>query len=357
MRLGNSLKVTTATKTDTHYNILTIDWNRFSNLDAMIEDIDVTPHIGKQKDTSDFTGTTIEIGDLIEDWSRARIASMVDHEFSRLTDPFTDQKSRPRIAIYCNGSRLSIPWLSSHLLEAAHAKISGVYQIQNGEPSFTCTLEAVNLGYEHPREIQTITLKGQDLESLLVGAKEESIHYLALESVGEFSFEAAWFNRRRLTGVEGIGDLKTVRDQLQKWSGILLFRDRFRVFPYGEDEDDWLSLDRRALGRSGYTLNKTQFIGRSVISRTQNPYLMDQTNREGLRHTPEREVFIGIIQYSITHLLFNFLKEMDQQYKSQKVDLSDAKEQVADLETRAADCNSSTEEDGRERRGTVSRSY
>jgi signal transduction histidine kinase len=117
---------------------------------------------------------------------------------------------------------------------------------------------------------------------------------------------------------------------------VLLFRDGFRVFPYGEDEDDWLALDRKALGRSGYTLNKTQFIGRSIISRTKNQFLIDQTNREGLRHTAEREVFVGVLQFAITQLMFNFLKEMDQQYKFQKVDLSEAKEEITTLEKRAA---------------------
>ena len=64
------------------------------------------------------------------------------------------------------------------------------------------------------------------------------------------------------TGIDSIGDQKVVRDLQKRWSGILLFRDGFRVLPYGEDADDWLALDRRAMGSSGYLLNKTQFVGR-----------------------------------------------------------------------------------------------
>src|SRR4029077_1163506 len=128
---------------------------------------------------------------------------------------------------------------------------------------------------------------------------------------GPFEFEAHWFNRRRLGNIDGIGDMKFVRELQQKWSGILLFRDGFRVFLYGKDEDDWLALDRRALGRSGYALNKTQFVGHVTISRMTNPDLVDQTNREGLRVTPEQQVLIGIMQYVIGDLLLNFLKDTD----------------------------------------------
>ena len=121
-----------------------------------------------------------------------------------------------------------------------------------------------------------------------------------------------------------------VRELQREWSGIFLFRDGFRVFPYGEDEDDWLALDRRALGRAGYALNKTQFVGRVEISRTANPELVDQTNREGLRVTPEQQVLVNTMQMVINDHLAKFLKSVERQYKSQKIDLSEAKNESND---------------------------
>ena len=58
------------------------------------------------------------------------------------------------------------------------------------------------------------------------------------------------------------------------------------VLPYGEDDDDWLALDRRALGSTGYLLNKAQFVGRVIISPIGNPLLNVQTNREGYACLP-----------------------------------------------------------------------
>ena len=53
--------------------------------------------------------------------------------------------------------------------------------------------------------------------------------------------------------------MKVVRELQEKWSGILLFRDGFRVFPYGEDEDDWLGLDRKC--PSGHFVSRTNRLG------------------------------------------------------------------------------------------------
>ncbi|MBY5841267.1 sensor histidine kinase [Rhizobium leguminosarum] len=334
MRLGERLRVETARPDDTNVNLLDIDWSRFADLDAMLDDIDIDATIGDIKDNSAWSGTRMIISGLSEDWTFRRVKEMAEYDFARLTDPFLDQKTRPRIAIYWNGDRISIPWMSRDLLDQAHARVSGEYVVEEGVPSLRCTLEALDLGFKHPPEIKKMTIPVEDLEAVIIG-EHGQIHDQALVSVGPFQFEAHWYNRRRLTAVEAIGDLREVKELQEKWSGILLFRDRFRVFPYGDDDDDWLALDRKALRRSGYTLNKTQFVGRVAISRTGNPALVDQTNREGLRVTPEQHVLLNVMQYVVQNLLGQHLKDVERQYKSQKIDLSDAKTEVTRLEDRA----------------------
>jgi signal transduction histidine kinase len=336
MRIGNRLRVETARSSDSEINLLEIDWSEFASLDAMIEDIDVKPIQGGAKPTPVWSGTRIVMSDLAEDWTEQRVKDMVETEFARLTDPFLDQKQRPRIVIFWNDERLTIPWMEQKLLDHAHARMSGSYAIIDGKPQLSCQLEALDLGFKHPKETDRIVLSAPDLEGALIGiSQNQNIHDDALVTTGPFKFEAHWFNRRRLGNIDGIGEMKVVRELQRKWSGVLLFRDGFRVFPYGEDEDDWLALDRRALGRGGYALNKTQFIGRVTISRAANPELVDQTNREGLRVTPEQQVLIGVLQYAINSLLLNFLKGVEEQYKSQKIDLSEAKTEITALEERA----------------------
>lgn len=334
MRLGEKLRVETTKAGETHSSILDIDWTAFGDIDAMLDQIEVAPQRGAKKISPATSGTSIIISDLTENWTESRVKEMADYDFARLSDPFADAKKRPRIAIFWNGERVSIPMMQAALLDAAHAKVSGKYEIVKGKPVLTCTVEAIDLGYEHPKETETVRLTVEDLEAAIVG-KDRDIEDSALVTVGPFSFEAHWFNRRRLGKIDGLGEQRAVRDLQEQWSGILLFRDRFRVFPYGEDEDDWLELDRKALRRSGYTLNKTQFIGRVSITRTGNPMLVDQTNREGLRVTPEQQVLLQVVRYAVQDRLGQFLNSMERQYKHQKLDLGDAQVRVERLEDRA----------------------
>lgn len=334
MRLGERLQVKTARESDVLFNILEIDWKKFADVDAMLDQIPISPSVGSDKPSPSWSGTSIIISDLTENWTIARVREMAEYDFARLTDPFVDAEARPRIAIFWNGERITIPIMPSALLGSAHARVEGKYKIIDGSPVLTCTVEALDLGFPHPKERETITLSVEDLQSVLIG-RDRHIEDTALNTVGPFSFEAHWYNRRRLSRVDSIGEQRAVRALQEKWSGIMLFRDRFRVFPYGEDEDDWLELDRRALRRSGYTLNKTQFIGRVSISRTANPMLVDQTNREGLRITPEQQVFLEVLRYAIQDRLGDFMRDVERQYKNQKVDLSDAQAKVAQYEDRA----------------------
>lgn len=334
MRLGDTLRVESAKATDSHLNCLDIDWSDFAQVDAMLADIVIQPTQGDAKQDVAWSGTRIIIGKLTEDWTSERVKRMAEYDFSRLTDPFLDPKNRPRVALYWNGDRVSIPWMQKALTQGAHVSVNGTYRIVDGKPQLACNVEIRNLGFPHPMESDNYLISEDDLESALIGTSRE-IPATALASLGPFTFQVHWYNRRLLTAMDGIGDLRAVREQQQRWSGILLYRDGFRVFPYGEDEDDWLALDRKALARTGYTLNKAQFVGKVDISRVGNTSLLDQTNREGLRETPEQQVFLGIMQYVIQDLLFKSMKNVERQYKAQKVDLSEAKTEVANLEARA----------------------
>lgn len=334
MRLGDRLTVETAEKKDKRLNVLKINWSDFNNLDAMLDEIDVVPESGSAKPEADWSGTRLFIGALNADWTYDRIKYLSEHDFARLTDPFADSKRRPRIAIFWNNGRVSVAHMDRNLLSHAHAAAKGKFLCKKNEPTLECTFEARDLGFEHPHEVERRELQLPDLQGSISGTSED-IPLSALKDLGPFEFEAYWFNRQRLSSIDSIGDRKVVRDLQKRWSGILLFRDRFRVLPYGEDEDDWLALDRRALGSTGYLLNKAQFVGRVTISRLGNPQLIDQTNREGLRVCPEQRAFVSILQLAIQSQLRDFLKDIRSRYKNQPLVMTEAKTSVEKLVERA----------------------
>jgi signal transduction histidine kinase len=86
-----------------------------------------------------------------------------------------------------------------------------------------------------------------------------------------------------------IGPRMEVRAWLRESTGVSVYRDGFRVWPYGEPHDDWLRLDQRRVNNPVEHLSNNQVIGFIDIGRDSNPDLKDQTNREGLMHNPAFE--------------------------------------------------------------------
>ncbi len=83
-----------------------------------------------------------------------------------------------------------------------------------------------------------------------------------------------------------LGPRTDVRAWLKEWSGVSIYRDSFRVWPYGEPHDDWLRLDQRRINNPVMRVSNNQIVGFVEISGDANFELRDQTNREGLLHNP-----------------------------------------------------------------------
>lgn len=78
--------------------------------------------------------------------------------------------------------------------------------------------------------------------------------------------------------------LRQVRSLLDTYCGVSIYRDGFRVHPYGEPGDDWLKLDNRSRQSPTTRLANNQLIAFVRIGRETNPGLVDRTTREGLVH-------------------------------------------------------------------------
>lgn len=335
MRLGDRLSVRTTRANDKYYNLIDIDWSEFDDASKMIEDIDVKPRKGGKKDNPDISGTDIKIGKLNADWSEKRVDRLAIDDFSLLVNPL-GKVSGQRIAVFWNSKRIHFRRLEESFLSHAHATIRGRYRLHESEPQLELRIEVNNLGFDHPKEVSIETATVDELHGALVGLKakrlrmnKRDIDYTALESVGPFDFELYWFNRSILRKGKSTGDYQALRNLLDQWMGVRLYRDGFRVYPYGSEDDDWLELDKTALASKGYALNRIQLVGQVEIGRLQNPELIDQTNREGLRQTPEEAILKESVQFAVERLR----DEMNRVTKEQK----DAKEPFIADETKTAD--------------------
>lgn len=80
--------------------------------------------------------------------------------------------------------------------------------------------------------------------------------------------------------------LQQVRRILDTYSGVAIYRDGFRVHPYGEPGNDWLQLDNRSRQSPTTRLANNQIIAAIRLTRDGNQDLVDRTTREGLVHNP-----------------------------------------------------------------------
>lgn len=307
MRLGTRLHVESSTAGENYWNILDIDWSMFSHdSDALLEEFTVSPKRGAPKERPETSGTRIRISGLTSEWTRERLANLAKLEFSKLTDPFTETPVFPT-QLRFNGEPTSIPRFNRLLLDNAHASVHASFARVPDEDT--------NVHDVGMRLAGTIHYKGRELAFAYEGTHlitfAESTPQV-LKSLGPFDVEIYWFNRRILTALEGIGERRLVLQLVNEWGGgLMVFRDGFRVLPYGGPKDDWLDLDRKALGSPGYKVNRAQLIGRVSISSVHNPTLIDQTNREGLSDSDEKHALICLLQHIIQAEFRTFLNQTD----------------------------------------------
>jgi signal transduction histidine kinase len=80
-------------------------------------------------------------------------------------------------------------------------------------------------------------------------------------------------------------------------SGVAVYRDGFRVEPYGRSDDDWLEVKSKKASRHGHApITPSRLFGFIEITRDENPKLKDVTNREGLLDTPEFAEFRDFVK-------------------------------------------------------------
>jgi signal transduction histidine kinase len=85
--------------------------------------------------------------------------------------------------------------------------------------------------------------------------------------------------------------VQDVRRDLDAVAGINVYRDGFRVLPYGEPLDDSFRLDRRRVLNPTLRLSNNQIYGIVAISADGNANLRDQSNRQGMQENLAYEDF------------------------------------------------------------------
>lgn len=347
MRLGNRLFVTTTTVEDTHWSELEIDWNDFGqDAGKLLEEIEVASRRGRRKDERTTQGTVIRITDLNTTWTRNKLVTIAATELCRFTDPFAESNRFP-IHLRFNGSAVAIPRMDEILSEHAHAHVEANLTIQREIDDPIAILEgrvkyliSGSTGDRLSGRTLPFRYKNDEIASLLKKREDPDVDFASVLRLGPFSMKCLWFNRRLLKAIEIDDSTIDLKKSVRQWSGgLMVYRDGFRVPPYGGPDDDWLDLDRGALAAQGYKVNRAQLVGKVDISARHNPHLRDQTNREGLRDCPEKRALAGLLKHILEVEFRGYLKEIDEEIRDRdRISFAAFTERLAEAEEKINKC-------------------
>lgn len=83
-------------------------------------------------------------------------------------------------------------------------------------------------------------------------------------------------------------------EKVKEYGGLYIFRDDFRVLPYGRHTADFLNFEQRRSKRAGtYYFSHRRMYGYLDITRERNPDLTDKSSREGLINNAQYRAFVN----------------------------------------------------------------
>lgn len=300
-RLADELSMITRTSRgpETH---VSVDWRQYQDPNKFLDEVEVA--VSEHADSSftgrgraaqlwdeldlprSRTGTLMALQGLTRAWT-AEDFTALRRDLSRLIRPGAF-KSEPDFAVY-----LELPADLEHLA----GSIEPPRELSN--PPYLLSAKVKATG----KVDYTLLLPGRDPETGTAQVDSARKHRDSAGRLlcGPLAFELRVFDRDRdaVTRMEaGSGlpiDTKSFRESLDQLAGISVYRDGFRVLPFGERGDDWLNLDARRVNNPGNRLSNAQVIGAVLITSAENPRLKDQTNREGLIQGTAYEAFRAVI--------------------------------------------------------------
>lgn len=313
--------------------IIEVDWSVFDE-DKYLSDVEVGYSITSPNEFRESSGTLIEINFIRSDWTKNKVLNLAQ-QLEGLESPFSDREKQDGPAVFnldlkCKDFSEIIENIRpvSELLKDAIYKFTGSV---NEEGILNAYYEFYNPAFPQLKRPFGIT----DLDIRDPEYFEENKE-IRVPKCGRLDFEYYVWDLDSKTLSETI-TRKTYNEFIKPHTGLRVYRDGFRVWPYGEPGNDWLNMDSRRVNNPKKVFSNNQIIGMVEITVEQNPKLKDKTDREGLILNNEYNDFTNIVLSSISE--FEILRRRDKDIidnlrvgKGKQID--DTINEIEKLETR-----------------------
>lgn len=321
-RLCNKLILQTKILNEKDILELQVDWKKYNNKNATISSIThkilKTSHPAKIKYGNLFErspkGTRLILVGLKDDWSEIRLTTL-RNELSLLVSPFASVNDFA-IDFEC------LPQFKSEILSS--------------EKSLDLAVWAVTAKISEEQEIEIDYLHVPSGEKIKEGPSkwEKWLPERINPECGPLEMKLYYIPQPDEPGPKK----RDWSSFMEQNNGIRIYRDNFRVRPYGEPtgRGDWLDIGiRKAKNPSGirqgnWHIAPHQVLGAVFISRIMNNQLIDQANREGMVETKAfhdlrgfaLKVILNFENIAIKHAQKNSPPEEDQSRLKNELDKS-----------------------------------
>jgi signal transduction histidine kinase len=281
-RLARSLFLESKRPSDEYGVVVLLDWGAFGD-EGYLDEISIDY---EERSMGSFSGTRLILEGLRKEWTEDDYEQLYDR-LSRMISPFAGETDAREVSDF--KVVLDIPSF----------------------PDFSRDVSPPEL-ISQPKYVLKGSLNGEGVFSGEILYNTETIKVIRNEKLGgkdatplcgSFDVEIRAWDRDR-EGLEPISarlnlGLQEIRRTLNRYCGVSIYRDGFRVYPYGQSGNDWLKLDNRSRQNPPRRLANNQIVAAIRISRSNNPELKDRSNREGMilnaEHKELEEWFVEVL--------------------------------------------------------------
>lgn len=288
-KLGGTIELTTRAKGCNEVYVK-IDWSEFDSYKYLNEvPIKIIERNEPILYKGNKTGTTILIRNLRKKWERG-IAREVKRSITALASPFEENGSfKPSFEIVDKPGWFDglLDWkdVIDFSLFKFKVTIEGS-SIVEFEYQFTPWLSMTKL---HSRTVKKNDIFIENFTTLRFSSNEDNpneINNLSKYKIGKVVFEGYVFDQDPFILKMGVSDKEGFKNYLKSNGGVRVFRDKLRVYDYGEQENDWLGLDNRRFQQPAKRISNNILLGAVSLRRNESSDLIEKTNREGFVENP-----------------------------------------------------------------------
>jgi len=119
---------------------------------------------------------------------------------------------------------------------------------------------------------------------------------------GEIPIELGYSQGEEKSSLLTEQQFASLRAKARLYGGLYIYRDEFRVLPYGRHNADFLNFEQRRTIRAGtYYFSYRRMFGYLGLERDKNPKLIDKSSREGLINNTQYRAFTNdVIGFFVT---------------------------------------------------------